>query len=212
MGRGARSLGSTPERLVATAERLFAERGVEAVSLRDITTAAAANTAAIHYHFGSKEELIRAILEHRAAEIGKRRDVYLTVIEQSRKPSLRQVVAALVLPMAELTAEDEHGGRYYVDFLAALLERPENVALIDAIFGEQTNRYLTAIERVLPDLPTEVRLLRFAFAKDFINRVLAHPDRGMRLWVEQHAASTAPRLTDHVIDFLVGAFRAPIHP
>ena len=211
MARAPKSNGSTPERLVATAERLFAERGVEAVSLRDITNAAAANTAAIHYHFGSKEELIRAILEHRAAEIGKRRDVYLTVIEQARKPTLRQVVAALVLPMAELTTEDEHGGRYYVGFLAALLERPENVALIDAIFGEQTNRYLAALERVLPNMPNDVILLRFAFAKDFINRSLALPDRGMRLWIEQHAATTTPEFTEHVIDFLEGAFRAPIH-
>jgi AcrR family transcriptional regulator len=210
VARPSKNGGSTPERLVATAERLFAERGIEAVSLRDITNACKANSAAIHYHFGSKDELVRAILEHRAAELGKRRDARLVTIEHSRRPTLRQVVSALVVPTAELAAADAHGGRYYIGFLAAMLERPETAAIIDDVFGEQMSRYLAALERVLPDLPDEVRVLRFAFAKDFINRALAYPDRGVRLWVESHAPSTIPGITEHVVDFLVGAFRAPV--
>jgi AcrR family transcriptional regulator len=209
VARAAKVNGSTPERLIATAERLFAERGIEAVSLRDITNACGANSAAIHYHFGSKHELLRAILEHRAAELGKRRDAHLVRIEQSRRPSLRQVVEALVLPTAELVEEDEHGGRYYVGFLAALLERPDTAAVIDDVFGDQMTRYLAALERVLPHVPAEVRVMRFAFAKDFINRALAHPDRGVRLWIESHAPSAAANITEHVVDFLVGALRAP---
>jgi AcrR family transcriptional regulator len=212
MARPPKAEGATPDRLIATGERLFAERGIEAVSLRDITTAARANTAAVHYHFGSKEELVRAILESRAAELAKRREVFLTAIERARKPSVRQVVEALVLPTVELAADDEHGGRYYIGFLAALLERPETAAIIDEVYGDQVSRYLEAIERALPDLPADVRLLRFAFAKDFINRVLAHPDRGMRLWVQQHAPATVPDMAGHVVDFLTGALRAPVSP
>ena len=212
MARPPKTAGSTPERIVATAERLFAERGIEAVSLRDITNSCGANSAAIHYHFGSKEELLRAILEHRAAELAKRRDAHLTVIERSRRPTLRQVVEALVLPTAELVHDDAHGGRHYVGFLAAMLERPDSVAVIDDVFGEQVSRYLTALERVLPQVPEDVRILRFAFAKDFINRVLAHPDRGMRLWITAHAPQSTDDMTDHVIDVLVGAFRAPVTP
>jgi AcrR family transcriptional regulator len=210
VARPSKTGGSTPERIVATAERLFAERGLEAVSLRDITNACEANSAAIHYHFGSKEELVRAILEHRAAELAKRRDAYLAIVEQSRKPRLRQVVRALVLPTAELALEDEHGGRYYIGFLAAMLERPDTAAIIDDVFSDQMTRYLDALARVLPDVPADVRVLRFAFAKDFINRALAYPDRGVRMWVDSHAPSTSASITDHVVDFLVGAFRAPV--
>lgn len=210
MPRPPKTPGSTPERIVATAERLFAERGIEAVSLRDITNACGANSAAIHYHFGSKDELLRAILEHRAAELAKRRDAYLVRVEQARRPTVRQVVQAIVLPTAELVHDDAHGGRYYVGFLAALLERPGATAVIDDVFGEQVSRYLAALERVLPQLPAEVRLVRFAFAKDFINRALAYPDRGMRMWIGAHAPSTTDEVTAHVVDFLVGAFRAPL--
>jgi AcrR family transcriptional regulator len=205
-----REPAARPPNIVATAERLFAERGLEAVSLRDITNACRANSAAIHYHFGSKDELVRAILEHRAAELAKRRDAYLVAIEHSRRPTLRQVVRALVLPTAELAAEDEHGGRYYIGFLAAMLERPETAAIIDDVFGDQMSRYLDALERVLPDLPAHVRVLRFAFAKDFINRALAYPDRGVRMWVDTHAPATSAAITDHAVDFLVGALRAPV--
>jgi AcrR family transcriptional regulator len=210
VARPSKSGGSTPERIVATAERLFAERGLEAVSLRDITNACEANSAAIHYHFGSKDELVRAILEHRAAELAKRRDAYLVLVEQSRRPRLRQVVRALVLPTAELAAEDEHGGRYYIGFLAAMLDRPDTAAVIDDVFSDQMTRYLDALAQVLPEVPADVRTLRFAFAKDFINRALAYPDRGVRMWVDTHAPSTSAAITDHVVDFLVGAFRAPV--
>jgi AcrR family transcriptional regulator len=210
MARPSKAGGSTPERIVATAERMFAERGLEAVSLRDITNACQANSAAIHYHFGSKDELVLAILEHRAAELAKRRDAYLAIVENSRRPTIRQVVRALVMPTAELAAEDEHHSRHYIGFLAAMLERPETAAIIDEVFGDQMTRYLDALERVLPDMPEDVRVLRFAFAKDFINRALAFPDRGVRMWVDIHAPSTTDAITTHVIDFLVGAFRAPV--
>ena len=55
----------TRERILSAAEALFAERGFDTVSLRDITGAADANVAAVNYHFGSKDKLIDAVIEHR---------------------------------------------------------------------------------------------------------------------------------------------------
>jgi AcrR family transcriptional regulator len=196
---------STADRLVSAAERLFAERGIEAVTVRDITTAASANTAAMHYHFGSKEVLLRA------AELRDRREALLCQVEAATEPTLRLVVESLVVPTAELAADDRHGGRFYVGFLAALLDHPEYLSLIDELFDEQMRRYLAAIARVTPDLSPEVRELRFGLAKDVVNRALALPGRGVRLWVEAKLAPTVPDLTDHVVDFLVGAFSAPSH-
>jgi AcrR family transcriptional regulator len=202
---------STADRLVSAAERLFAERGIEAVTVRDITKAASANTAAMHYHFGSKEVLLRAVLERRAAELRDRRDALLREVESSAEPTLRLVVESLVVPTAELAADDRHGGRYYVGFLASLLDHPGYLSLIDELFDEQMRRYLAAIARVTPHLSPEVRELRFGLAKDVVNRALALPGRGVRLWVEAKLAPTVPDLTNHVVDFLVGAFAAPSH-
>lgn len=52
---------TTKERILETTERLLAEHGFEAVTLRDITTAAEVNVAAVNYHFGSKEKLFEEI-------------------------------------------------------------------------------------------------------------------------------------------------------
>ena len=95
----------TRARLITAGERLFARYGLDAVSVRDITAAAKANTAAVHYHFGSKRGLIEAILEARAAEVGRRRGEFLDRIEAAPDPTLRDVVAALVIPTAELARD-----------------------------------------------------------------------------------------------------------
>ena len=63
----------TRQRILSSAETLFAERGFETVSLRDITGAAAANVAAVNYHFGSKERLIDAVIERHVVPINGER-------------------------------------------------------------------------------------------------------------------------------------------
>src|ERR1700722_17406548 len=96
----------TRRRLLDVAERLFATRGLDAVSLRDITETAGANMAAVPYPFGSKQELITALVERRSGAIGKRRDSLLDELEKSPTLDLRSVVRAIVLPTAEMVAEE----------------------------------------------------------------------------------------------------------
>jgi AcrR family transcriptional regulator len=72
----------TSARILDTAEELFASHGIAATSLRQLTRAANVNLAAVHYHFGSKEALLDAVIERRAtavnhervAELQRRRD------------------------------------------------------------------------------------------------------------------------------------------
>ncbi|SRR6266540_361789 len=199
----------TRERIVTTAERLFARDGLDGVSIRDITTAAGVNTAAINYHFGSKRGLVVAVLERRAAQLAERRAELLAEIADATRPSLRDVVAALVVPTAELAADRRRGGYFYVGFLAAVLDHPQYVRLVAETFDPITNRYLEALERVTPHLPPDVRAFRFAFAKDFVNRALSRP-AAVHRWIEQHAPGADEPLTDRLIDFLAGAFAGPV--
>src|SRR5579863_875521 len=85
----------TRRRLLDSAERLFATHGLDAVSVRDITEAAGANTAAIHYHFGNKQDLIAAIVERRAGAIGRRRSELLADLEERSEFELRDVVRVM---------------------------------------------------------------------------------------------------------------------
>jgi AcrR family transcriptional regulator len=197
------------ERLLDAAERLFAERGLDAVSVRDITEAADANTASIHYHFGSKLDLVAAILERRGGVLGERRDELLDELEERSEIGLRDVLEALVQPTAELAAESE-GGRNYVAFLSVLGNHPELMPVLMNLLDPYTDRFLTVLAKVTPDLPGDVRLLRFAVGKDLINRILGQPEGQIRLWVERRAPGASSFIVDRVIDMLVGIFEAPV--
>jgi AcrR family transcriptional regulator len=69
--------GDTPALLLDAAERLVAEHGAERVSVRSINVAAGRNPAAVHYHFGSKRGLLRAVLDRRMPELHRRRDALM---------------------------------------------------------------------------------------------------------------------------------------
>ena len=73
---------STRDRLLDVAERLFAERGVDATSLRAITTEAEANLASVNYHFGSKDGLFLEILARRTAPVNAERLRLLSLAEK----------------------------------------------------------------------------------------------------------------------------------
>jgi len=200
---------ATRRRILTVAERLFALRGLDAVSIRDITESAKANTAAIHYHFGSKRKLVVAILERRAGELAERRGVLLDKIESDSHPDLRDVIEAMVLPSAEMVADKRTGGRHYIGFLAGVTSHPEYMPLINQVYDPTVSRYLAALERVTPHLPPDIRALRFALAKLFLNQVLGQPGAPVHHWLEQQAPGADVNLTDRIVDFLVGAFREP---
>jgi AcrR family transcriptional regulator len=199
----------TRERLLNAGEYLFAERGLDAVSVRDITEAAGANTAAIHYHFGSKHDLIDAILRRRADEHGSRRQDLLHALQDNEEIELRDVVEALVRPTAEL-AQHLDGGRHYVAFLAALGGNPDLMHLVIDANDPYTERFLEVLAGVTPELPEDVRMLRFAIGKDLINRVLGQPNGQIHQWVQAWSAGADTDMVTRLVDILVGMFEGPV--
>src|SRR5215471_15954094 len=73
----------TRERLIRTAERLFAQRGIDAVSLRQIVAAAGMRmSTAVAYHFGDKAGLIRSIIADRTSSEDDARRALLDELER----------------------------------------------------------------------------------------------------------------------------------
>jgi AcrR family transcriptional regulator len=99
--------GDTATRLIETAERLYAERGVHGVSLREIgAEAGQRNTGAVRYHFGSKERLLNAVFEHRMVSINARRLALLEELDGSgRGYEVRGLAEAFLYPLAEMLGE-----------------------------------------------------------------------------------------------------------
>jgi AcrR family transcriptional regulator len=112
-----------------TAERLFAEQGIDAVSLRQIGTAAGMRMAGtVAYHFGDKEGLIRAIIADRDGAIDARRRELLAEVErQGRTHDLRAVAEVGIRPSVEAIGRTG----YYHRFVAQMIRHPS--ALADAL-------------------------------------------------------------------------------
>jgi AcrR family transcriptional regulator len=157
MNRGpSRSAGDqrmhTSEELLLVAERLFAERGIDAVSLRQIVAAAGhRNPAAVQYHFGDKEGLIRAIVRHRVPVSNERRLEMLASLEKDGETGdVRRLLAAAAVPLLELHDVTP----YYVRFLARLFERGHvDSSVFTSLNATGNQKFSELLTEALSDLP-----------------------------------------------------------
>lgn len=154
---------ATRARIVAAAEQLFAERGVDGTSLADINKAAAQrNRSAVQYHFGSKEGVIHAVLDKHTPGIEQRRHAMLDELEAEGDPELRSLVRALIIPVAE-KLDDPDGGVAFLQLNAQLIGHPR-FALLE-LHASRVNRGADRLQRLLtraaPNCPESLWVSRF---------------------------------------------------
>jgi AcrR family transcriptional regulator len=167
----------THVRLLDAAEKLIGEHGVEGVSLRSINAAAGGNVAAAHYHFGSKQALVRAVLERRMAVLAEERFALLATLEHATsEPTPRAIVEVLALPLVQLASTDD--GAAYVRFLAAL-DRSGGpwLELLDEAFRPQWVRLAPVFARATPALTDAGRNARISIVGATLLHLLADADR-----------------------------------
>ncbi|GAB3270711.1 TetR/AcrR family transcriptional regulator [Parahaliea aestuarii] len=178
-GQGSRS-AATRARLIAVAESLFAERGIQGVSLSEINRASKQrNSNACQYHFGNKDGLLQAIVDKHVPAIAARRNRLLDELEQARALSLEAVVRAWVQPVAE-KLEDPDGGRDFIRVNAELTPthtlavlRPDRIALR----AEGADRLARALQATLAHLPAPLREQRLQLASSLLFHGLADHSR-----------------------------------
>jgi AcrR family transcriptional regulator len=187
--------------LIRAAERLFAERGSDAVSLREINAAAGAtNASAIQYHFGGRSGLIKAVIAKHEVTIEARRHALLDEYEQLPEADVRTLAAALVEPLAaELTTE---GGPGYLQLVADLYNRP-NPTFDPSASEDRTLSFGRWRALAIPRLtPEAVRLHRRFDALRFTVSELARRARSGR---KDHRL-----FTSQLIDLVTALLTAPV--
>lgn len=168
MAKAARSTRSanseqTRQLLLTTATRLFAEHGLDGVSLAEINRAAGQrNATALHYHFGGKHGLVQAIFDKHTERVSRLRWAMLEQLPQSA--AIGAVVPVLIEPLAQQVL-DEDGGAHYLQFLAQLMNNPDLVLgemdhHSSRVLAEQQRRFQHALAHV----PEQIRSLRVNFA------------------------------------------------
>jgi AcrR family transcriptional regulator len=155
---------------VSTAERLFAEQGIDAVSLRTVMAEAGTNVAAVNYHFGTKESLVEAVVRARSDEIRASRDDLLTALEEAPAPSVRELAEAFVLPLATMAVA---GDTQWIRLVAGVTGSGHpSIAVIDEEFNAQTSRLGALLRRVRPDLDQVAVRFRLTVAMTTAYRTL----------------------------------------
>lgn len=146
---------STCDRILDSAEQLFAEEGFHATSLRQITQAAEVNLAAVNYHFGSKQALILAVFRRRLDDLNRARLVQLEqALAQARPPQLEAVLEAFVVPALAFThGSADAGHRFMRILMRALADRDEQLhRALSAEYAHVMQRFARAIAEALPGL------------------------------------------------------------
>ena len=201
--------GDTRTRLILAAERLFGERGIHAVTLKEINAAAGQrNESALHYHFGSKHALVEAILLYRVRIVDARRVELLdALLARDGKPGLLAIVHVAFGPMIELLETQE--GVRFVRFLAQVLNDPD-LDLPSLVLGsgfEGIARTNALVVSALVDLPPGIAIQRQRFLIEMTVNSLA-------IWTRQHDAvrerDARALFIANLFDSIVGFLSAPV--
>ena len=203
-------MADTKEQILDAAESLFAEQGIGAVPLRRIIVEADVNSAAIHYHFGSKEELVRAVFQRRFDPINRARIELLNQVEQGAvegQPSVEAVLYAMVAPPFRLDLSVQYrrlAGRLFTE-RSGYLE-----VIFNDLFKEVEQRFNEALANALPDLPNKERSWRTFMAMGSMIFILREQEwigkASGGLCVVEDPEGTIARL----VQFMAAGLKAPV--
>lgn len=158
LGRRQLATEATKERILAAAEKLFSDQGLDGVSVREIAAAAKLDVAMINYHFGSKLGLYRAVFHRRTDQLAEQRlgglDEALAQL-QGATPKLRDIVQSLIAPNILLRSNPALGGVPFARLIVREMTDPNERrrGIISEMFDQTAYRFIEAIALVFPRAP-----------------------------------------------------------
>jgi len=204
-------MADTKETILDSAESLFAEHGIKAVALRQIIAEAGVNSAAIHYHFGSKEKLVRALLVRRIEPLNRERLALLDKSENLASDGplpIEEIMYALVAPAVRLRSSQEG-----VRFMRLVGRITSETGYMEVLFKEffQTlyKRITIACRKALPHLSEMDRSWRVHLAMGAMLHVLREHE-----WISRATAglcdtSDVEGSIQQIVHFMAAGMKAP---
>ena len=205
----------TKSRILDAAESLFVDGGFESMSMRQITTAAGVNLAAVNYHFGSKDALIQAVLARHLDPLNEARLALLASLEADlgERMTCEHVLVAMFLPALRLSRAGEANSDRFLHFLGRAYTDPSTVVreFITTHYLESLGRFFFAFQRTLPELSKEELGFRLNFAMGALAGILAggHTRRLIRDFT-QGQGDHEVLILSRLISLMVAALRAPL--
>ncbi|GAB4141671.1 MAG: TetR/AcrR family transcriptional regulator [Sphingomonadales bacterium] len=173
-----RKAPQTKTRILDAAEALFAQRGFDGVSLRDIAQRAGVQLALTHYHCGAKEDLFRAVVDRRAADhVRSLREALEAAIAASSgvPPSPEAIVRAFLSPILRRWADGGPGWKNYVQLLARVANQPQTESFqapVNEHYDNVVRAYVAQIQRSQPGQDAADMHWGFYFLQTAITHIL----------------------------------------
>jgi len=205
--------GSTKERIRHTAARMFSEHGFDNVSLRDITTGATVNIAAVNYHFGSKVGLLTDVFAEYAAPVNVARLKLLDECEEKAgdgPPAVADILWALLSP-AFHAPDSGIEGRYFRQMLGRMSSssNPDVRRILFNTFDVVSSRFVDLMSRACPDLPREELFWRLTCVYGAMMYAQADNGRIRTLAGDSFDSTNMDDALKYMIPFLTAGFTQP---
>lgn len=210
-----RGAGDTKARILDAAEDIFIECGYEAMSLRQITSRADVNLAAVNYHFGTKEALIHAMLSRHLDRLNVERVKLLERFDAQLGARLtcEHVLGAMFIPALRLSRDPRAGGRAFLRLLGRAYTDPSAFIhdFLNGHYADVAERFFDAFQRALPHLPREELGWRLHFAIGALSGVLAGADTDSLITEFSKGQTMSDlQLIARLASLMVAALKAPL--
>lgn len=213
--QASRQSGGTKARILDAAEDLFIEHGFEAMSMRQITSRAAVNLAAVNYHFGSKEALIHAMLSRRLDQLNEERLRLLDRFDAQLGANVtcEHVLGAMFIPALQASRDPQRGGRAFLRLIGRAYTDPSTFvrSFLTAHYASVAGRFFDAFQRALPNLPRAELGWRLHYAIGALSGALAGAETDSLIEeFSQGRTMNDVQLIARLSSLIVAALKAPM--
>jgi AcrR family transcriptional regulator len=204
----------TRQKILDSALALYAEKGIDGVPVRTLTSHAGVNVAAIHYHFGGTEALAEAVFDELSARVNHHRTLALKDITTAAGPGSRPEVTAIVRAFVAPYVGD--GAATEGQLLAQLILKhrlspsPMTERVIKKHFDPMAKRFVAALHDAVPEIPLNLMYLRYMLMVSTVVLFLTdrgRPNRLHRLSGTKAGTTDAQAVANALVDFVVGGIR-----
>jgi AcrR family transcriptional regulator len=204
---------ATKQRLIEASEALFADKGFDRVSVRDITTKAEANVAAVNYHFGSREGLVAVVMARYTNPVNEERLARLDVLERraaGKALPLEMILDAFVRPFVTQVRRSELSEKLFMKLMGQMFGQQgcKLPLMVETLYLTMLNRFQKAISRSLSGLPVDEIWWRMHFMVGSMIHTMAHAETLHRFSGSDSGIPTVEQTLSRFIRFAAAGMHA----
>ncbi len=197
--------------ILDAAEFIFADKGFNGASMREIATRAGVAQALIHYHFDNKEKLFEAMAARQANAInGARAELLAEILDASDRPKLEDIVEALFRPTIETGKKLSKDGGGYSRILVSIANSSDarDAQLAERYYDPIARKFIEAFTRIEPDLPRKDAVWAYMFSIGVGMTMMAQTGRSKRLSNGLCDDGDIEEMLSEIVIYVCGGIRA----